>query len=113
MKHRPMPGPGVCCVIGAGDATGSAVARRFAKEGYTVCAARRNEAALKPLIDQITQEGWRAIRFGLDARREDQVTSVFDRIESMWAVTFVFPFWRPQRRSISRFGKCARWLVSW
>ena len=82
MKHRPMPGPGVCCVIGAGDATGSAVARRFAKEGYTVCAARRNEAALKPLIDQITQEGWRAIRFGLDARREDQVTSFFDRIES-------------------------------
>jgi NAD(P)-dependent dehydrogenase (short-subunit alcohol dehydrogenase family) len=69
-------------VIGAGDATGSAVARRFAKEGYTVCAARRNEAALKPLIDQITQEGWRAIRFGLDARREDQVTSFFDRIES-------------------------------
>ena len=82
MKHRPMPGPGVCCVIGAGDATGSAVARRFAKEGYTVCAARRNEAALKPLIDQITQEGWRAIRFGLDARREDQVTSFFDRIEA-------------------------------
>ena len=77
-----MPKPSVCCVIGAGDATGSALARRFAKEGYTVCAARRNEAALKPLIDQITQEGWRAIAFGLDARREDQVTSFFDRIES-------------------------------
>jgi NAD(P)-dependent dehydrogenase (short-subunit alcohol dehydrogenase family) len=77
-----MPKSSVCCVIGAGDATGSALARRFAKEGYTVCAARRNEAALKPLIDQITQEGWRAIAFGLDARREDQVTSFFDRIES-------------------------------
>ncbi len=77
-----MPKPSVCCVIGVGDATGSALARRFAKEGYTVCAARRNEAALKPLIDQITQEGWRAIAFGLDARREDQVTSFFDRIES-------------------------------
>jgi len=77
-----MPKPSVCCVIGAGDATGSALARRFAKEGYTVCAARRNEAALKPLIDQITQEGWRAIAFGLDARREDQVTSFFDRIEA-------------------------------
>lgn len=77
-----MPKSSVCCVIGAGDATGSALARRFAKEGYTVCAARRNEAALKPLIDQITQEGWRAIAFGLDARREDQVTSLFDRIES-------------------------------
>jgi NAD(P)-dependent dehydrogenase (short-subunit alcohol dehydrogenase family) len=41
-----MPKSSVCCVIGAGDATGSALARRFAKEGYTVCAARRNEAAL-------------------------------------------------------------------
>lgn len=77
-----MPKSSVCCVIGAGDATGSALARRFAKEGYTVCAARRNEAALKPLIDQITQEGWRAIAFGLDARREDQVASFFNRIEA-------------------------------
>jgi len=77
-----MSSHGVCCVIGAGDATGSAVARRFAKEGYTVCAARRTEAALKPLIDQITQEGGRALAFGLDARREDQVVSFFNRIEA-------------------------------
>ncbi len=41
-----MSGNGVCCVIGAGNATGSAVARRFAKEGYTVCVARRTEVAL-------------------------------------------------------------------
>jgi NAD(P)-dependent dehydrogenase (short-subunit alcohol dehydrogenase family) len=40
----------VCCVIGAGDATGSAIARRFAKEGFTVCVARRNEDALQPLV---------------------------------------------------------------
>lgn len=77
-----MSKPSVCCVIGAGDATGSAVARRFAREGYTVCAARRTEAALKPLIDQISQEGGRALAFGLDARREDQVVGFFDRIEA-------------------------------
>jgi len=77
-----MSSHGVCCVIGAGDATGSAVARRFAREGYTVCAARRTEAALKPLIDQISQEGGRALAFGLDARREDQVVGFFDRIEA-------------------------------
>jgi NAD(P)-dependent dehydrogenase (short-subunit alcohol dehydrogenase family) len=68
-------------VIGAGDATGSAVARRFAREGYTVCAARRTEGALKPLVDQISAEGGSAIAFGLDARREDQVTAFFNRIE--------------------------------
>ncbi len=77
-----MSGLGVCCVIGAGDATGSAVARRFAKEGYTVCVARRTEAALKPLVDQITAEGSRASAFGLDARREDAVVNFFQHIEA-------------------------------
>jgi NAD(P)-dependent dehydrogenase (short-subunit alcohol dehydrogenase family) len=69
-------------VIGAGDATGSAVARRFAKEGYTVCAARRTATALKPLVDQITVEGGKAVAFGLDARREDQVVNFFQHIEA-------------------------------
>lgn len=77
-----MSGHGVCCVIGAGDATGSAVARRFAKEGYTVCVARRTEAALKPLVDQITANGGRAHSFGLDARREDAVANFFEHIEA-------------------------------
>lgn len=77
-----MSGHGVCCVIGAGDATGSAVARRFAKEGYTVCVARRTEAALKPLVDQITAEDGRALAMGLDARREDAVVKFFQHIEA-------------------------------
>lgn len=77
-----MSGQGVCCVIGAGDATGSAVARRFAREGYTNCVARRTEAALKPLVDQITAQGGRALAFGLDARREDEVVNFFQHIEA-------------------------------
>lgn len=71
----------VCCVIGAGDATGSAIARRFAKEGFAVCVARRNEDALWPLVQQINAEDGKAIAFGLDARREDQVKNFFNRIE--------------------------------
>ena len=77
-----MSGHGVCCVIGAGDATGSAVARRFAREGYTVCVARRTESALKPLVEQITGQGGRALAFGLDARREDEVVHFFQHIEA-------------------------------
>ena len=73
---------GVCCVIGAGDATGSAIARRFAREGYTVCVARRNQEALQPLVQQIHDQGGRAMAFALDARREDQVASLFNRIEA-------------------------------
>lgn len=32
----------VCVVIGAGDATGGAIARRFAREGYTAVVTRRS-----------------------------------------------------------------------
>jgi NAD(P)-dependent dehydrogenase (short-subunit alcohol dehydrogenase family) len=74
--------PSVCCVIGAGDATGSAIARRFAQEGYTVCVARRNEEALQSLLQHIHWEGERALAFGLDARREEQVVSFFNRVEA-------------------------------
>ena len=52
--------PRVCCVIGAGDATGAAVARRFAREGYTVCVARRTAAALQPLVESIAAQGGQA-----------------------------------------------------
>ena len=82
MDNQKIFRPGVCCVIGAGDATGSAIARRFAREGYTVCVARRNQEALQPLVQQIHDQGGRAMAFALDARREDQVASLFNRIEA-------------------------------
>ncbi len=47
-----------------------------------MCVARRTEAALQPLVDQITAQGGRALAFGLDARREDQVVGFFDRVEA-------------------------------
>jgi NAD(P)-dependent dehydrogenase (short-subunit alcohol dehydrogenase family) len=72
----------VCCVIGAGDATGSSIARRFAREGYEVCVARRTEAALAPLVESIQAEGGTAHAFGLDARREEAVTAFVDHVES-------------------------------
>jgi len=82
MQEDTIDRPGVCCVIGAGDATGSAVARRFAREGHTVCVARRNAAALQPLVDGIGAQGGRARAFALDARREEQVSAFFDQVES-------------------------------
>ena len=54
----------------------------FARQGYTVCVARRTEVALKPLVDQIMAEGGRAFAFGLDARREDEVVNFFQHIEA-------------------------------
>jgi len=72
---------GVALVIGAGDATGGAIARRFARDGYTACVTRREKEHLAALVDQILKEGGRAHGFGSDARDEAQVVELFDTIE--------------------------------
>ena len=71
----------VALVIGAGDATGGAVARRFAREGYVACVTRREAEKLVSLTTQIEAEGGRARGFGSDARDESQVTELFATIE--------------------------------
>jgi len=72
----------VCLVIGAGDATGGAVAKRFAREGFTVCVTRRTLDKLQPLLDQIHHAGGVAHGFASDARKEDEVISLVEHIES-------------------------------
>lgn len=69
-------------VIGAGDATGGAIARRFAREGYIACVTRRHADKLEPLVNQITAEGGQAHGFGSDARKEDQMIELVNQIES-------------------------------
>jgi NAD(P)-dependent dehydrogenase (short-subunit alcohol dehydrogenase family) len=71
----------VCLVIGAGDATGGAVARRFAREGYTACVTRRGLDQLQPLLEQIRAEGGTAHGFGSDARKEEAVVQLVEHIE--------------------------------
>ncbi|NUT13252.1 MAG: SDR family NAD(P)-dependent oxidoreductase, partial [Cupriavidus sp.] len=56
-------------VVGAGDATGGAIARRFAQEGYVACVTRRSLEKLQPLVAQIESEGGRARAFASDARK--------------------------------------------
>lgn len=68
-------------VIGAGDATGGAVARRFAREGYVACVTRRSEEKLAPLVERIASEGGKAHGFGSDARKEEEMVALVDRIE--------------------------------
>src|SRR5215470_10543062 len=68
-------------VTGAGDATGGAIARRFAREGFTACVTRRHADKLAPLIARIESEGGRARAFGSDARKEDETIALVDTIE--------------------------------
>jgi len=74
-------GKGVALVIGAGDATGGAIARRFARDGYTACVTRREVEHLEALVAQIKQDGGEAHGFGSEARDEAQVIELFDTIE--------------------------------
>jgi NAD(P)-dependent dehydrogenase (short-subunit alcohol dehydrogenase family) len=64
-----MAEPKTALVIGAGDATGGAIARRFAREGFITCVTRRNGDKLSPLVQQIEQAGGQARAFGSDARK--------------------------------------------
>jgi NAD(P)-dependent dehydrogenase (short-subunit alcohol dehydrogenase family) len=71
----------VILVIGAGDATGGAIARRFAHAGYVACVTRRHADKLKGLVAAIEAEGGRARAFGSDARKEEAVTQLVADIE--------------------------------
>jgi NAD(P)-dependent dehydrogenase (short-subunit alcohol dehydrogenase family) len=71
----------VALVVGAGDALGGAIARRFAHEGYVTAVARRSAEKLQPLVAAIEAAGGRALPFGADARREEEIVALFERIE--------------------------------
>ncbi|UUS65282.1 MULTISPECIES: SDR family oxidoreductase [unclassified Acinetobacter] len=72
----------VALVIGAGDATGGEIAKRFAREGYIACMTRRNADKLQPSIAEIQAQGGTAFGFGSDARKEEQVIELIEHIES-------------------------------
>lgn len=72
---------GTILIVGAGDYIGSAIARRFAKGGFTVCLGRRNGEKLSTLEAEIKAAGGTAHGFHLDARDEDDIAMVFATIE--------------------------------
>ena len=79
-----MPEKQACLIIGAGDDTGAAIARAFAVEGMVVCLVRRPRHAdvLEALAKSIRDQGGAAMAFPADARDEDEMTALIDRIET-------------------------------
>ena len=73
--------PKAALIVGAGDATGGAIARRFAREGYLACVTRRTADKLVPLVDAIRADGGQAHGFASDARDEAAVTALYAQIE--------------------------------
>jgi len=62
-------------VIGAGDYIGGEIAKKFAAEGFTVFAGRRDGAKLEPLVKEIEAAGGSIVARTLDARKEDEVAA--------------------------------------
>jgi NAD(P)-dependent dehydrogenase (short-subunit alcohol dehydrogenase family) len=73
---------GTVAVIGAGDCIGSAIARKFAGEGFTVFAGRRNGEKLAPLVQELEAQGGRIIARSVDARQEDAITAFLREADS-------------------------------
>ena len=72
---------GVALLVGAGDAIGAAVARRFAEGGYKVCIARREAAKSQVMVDELNAAGYDVRAFSTDARDEKSVQNLFEQVE--------------------------------
>jgi NAD(P)-dependent dehydrogenase (short-subunit alcohol dehydrogenase family) len=65
-------------VIGAGDYIGAEIAKKFASEGFTVFAGRRNGDKLAPLVRDIEAAGGEIHARSLDARKQEEIISFLD-----------------------------------
>jgi NAD(P)-dependent dehydrogenase (short-subunit alcohol dehydrogenase family) len=70
----------VALLVGAGDAIGAAVARRFAAGGYHVCIARRDPEKSRSVVQEIEATGGVARAVSTDVRNEDAVQTLFVRV---------------------------------
>ena len=74
---------GAALIVGAGDATGGAIGRAFARERLTACVNRRatNADKLEALAQSIRDDGHQARAFPGDAREEEEVVAMVETIE--------------------------------
>jgi len=72
-------------IIGAGDDTGGAIARAFAKDGLHVCVVRRprHVEKLVALVKEIEAEGGSGSAHGCDARDENAMAALIKDVEAI------------------------------
>ena len=69
-------------VVGAGDAIGSAIMKKFARQGLTTIGVRRNGDKLNSVVEELAAEGHKAYGWSCDARSEDAIVALIDKIET-------------------------------
>ena len=81
----------VSLIIGAGDYLGSAIARRFAKEGFHAVGTRRR-GDIVSFVKEIEESGGKATGKHSDARKEGQVVELVESVENEIGPIEVFVF---------------------
>ncbi len=69
-------------IIGAGDYIGAEIAKKFAAEGFSIFAGRRNGAKLEPLVNAVEGAGGEIRARSLDARQEEEIISFLNDADS-------------------------------
>ena len=73
---------GVALLVGAGDAIGAAVARRFAAGGYAVCVARRDAEKSRSVVQESPRPADSRAPSLPDVRSEEAVQALFAQVEA-------------------------------
>jgi NAD(P)-dependent dehydrogenase (short-subunit alcohol dehydrogenase family) len=82
------PGKAVAWVVGVGASrgTGAAVARRFAREGFTVAVTGRSAGSVRAIADEIKADGGRAVEAVGDVQDEAGMLGILGRLETIGPV---------------------------
>jgi NAD(P)-dependent dehydrogenase (short-subunit alcohol dehydrogenase family) len=108
-------------IIGAGDYIGTEIAKKFAAEGFTVFAGRRNGDKLAPLVNEVQAAGGTIFARSLDARKEEEITAFLgdaDKEAPLEVCIFnvganVSRSSRPPSGCFARFGRWPAIQASW
>ncbi len=78
-----MSEPQVAVILGVGPGLGAAIARRFARAGFTVVLMARNAEKLTTIQTQIEQAGGTALSISTDATDPASVTAAFTQVKQL------------------------------
>jgi len=81
----------VALIIVAGEYLGSAIVRRFAKEGFHAVGTRRR-GDIASFVKEVQDSGGKATGLHSDARKEEQVVELVERVENEIGTIEVFVF---------------------
>jgi short-subunit dehydrogenase len=82
----------VCTVVGMGPGVSHAVARRFAREGYSIAMIARRIEKLDEYTAEFHTSGWEACGFAADAGEEVPLREAFSAIEETMGATEVLVY---------------------